>query len=67
LERDEAAFAAGWDAAHADMAAGLLIYRGSGHADHCGHWMVIQWPEHFSVAVEGFGICFQMSGTAKGS
>jgi hypothetical protein len=58
VERDEAAFAAGCDAARADIAAGRLIYRWSGHAGHWGHWIATQFSERFGVEVDGLGICF---------
>jgi hypothetical protein len=58
LERDEIAFAAGCDAARADLAAGCLLYRWSGHAGHWGHYIVTQLRERFGVVVDdGFGIC----------
>lgn len=55
---DETAFALGCEAARADIAAGRLVYRWSGHAGHWGHWIVTQLAERFGVGVEGFGICF---------
>jgi hypothetical protein len=58
MERDEAAFAAGCDAARADVAAGRLVYRWSGHAGHWGHYIATQLSERFGVGVESFGICF---------
>jgi hypothetical protein len=59
MERDEAAFAEGCEAARKDIAVGRLIYRWSGHAGHWGHWIVTQLAERFGVGVnEGFGICF---------
>jgi len=59
MERDEPAFAAGCEAARADIAANRLIYRWSGHAGHWGHWIVAQLAERFSVeGDDGFGICF---------
>jgi hypothetical protein len=58
VERDEAAFAAGCEAARADIAACRLIYRWSGHAGHWGHWIATQFSERFGVRVEGLGICF---------
>jgi hypothetical protein len=58
VERDEAAYAAGVEAAKADIAAGRLVYRWSGHAGHWGHWIVSQLAERFGVAVsDGFGVC----------
>jgi hypothetical protein len=58
LERDDAAFAAGREAARADVAAGRFIYRWSGHAGHWGHYIVTQLRERFGVNVDdGFGIC----------
>jgi hypothetical protein len=59
VERDDAAFAAGCEAARADLAAGRLLYRCSGHAGHWGHWIALQLAERFGVAVsESFGVCF---------
>ncbi|MHB1426967.1 MAG: hypothetical protein ACYC3I_27750 [Gemmataceae bacterium] len=59
MQRDEMAFAAGGEAAHADIAAGHLVYRWSGHAGHWGHWIVVQLAERFGVGVsDGFGVCF---------
>jgi len=59
VERDEAAYAAGVQAAKADIAAGRLVYRWGGHAGHWGHWIVTQFAERFGVGVsDGFGICF---------
>jgi hypothetical protein len=59
VEQDEAAFAAGSEAARNDIAVGRLIYRWSGHAGHWGHWIVTQLAERFGVGVDdGFGICF---------
>jgi hypothetical protein len=58
LERDDASFAAGCDAARADVAAGRLVYHWSGHAGHWGHWFVTQLADRFGVGVESFGICF---------
>jgi hypothetical protein len=59
VERDEAAFAAGCDAARADIAANRLVYRWSGHTGHRGHWIVTQLAERFGVGVsDGFGVCF---------
>ncbi len=59
MELDEAAFAAGCEAARADIAAGRLVYRWSGHAGHWGHWIVTQLAERFGVGVsDGFGVCF---------
>jgi len=58
MERDEAAFAAGCEAARADIAAGRLVYRWSGHTGHWGHWIVTQLEERFGVGVsDGFGVC----------
>jgi hypothetical protein len=58
MERDEAAFASGCAAARADIAAGRLHYRWSGHAGHWGHWIVTQLAERFGVNVDdGFGVC----------
>jgi hypothetical protein len=58
MERDDAAFAAGCEAARADIAAGCLVYRWSGHAGHWGHWIVTQLEKRFGVGVDdGFGIC----------
>lgn len=59
MERDEAAYAAGVEAATVDIAAGRLVYRWGGHAGHWGHWIVTQLAERFGVGVnEGFGVCF---------
>lgn len=59
VERDEVAYAAGVDAAMADVAAGRLIYRWGGHAGHWGHWIVSQLAVRFGVDVsDGFGVCF---------
>ena len=58
MERDESAFVAGCDAARADVQAGRLIYRWSGHAGHWGHWIVNQLSQRFGVAVAEFGVCF---------
>jgi hypothetical protein len=59
VERDEAAFAAGCEAARADIAAGRLVYRWGGHTGHWGHWIVTQLEERFGVGVsDGFGVCF---------
>jgi hypothetical protein len=59
VERDEAAFAVGCEAALADVATGRLVYRWVGHAGHWGHWIVLQLAERFGVTVnEGFGVCF---------
>jgi hypothetical protein len=59
VERDEAAFAAGCEAARADVASGRLVYRWSGHTGHWGHWIATQLAERFGVAVsDGFGVCF---------
>src|SRR5262245_38864984 len=59
MARDEAAFAAGCEAARTDIAAGRLLYRWSGHAGHWGHWIVTQLEQRFGVEVDdGFGICF---------
>ena len=58
MERDEAAFTAGSNAARADIAAGRLVYRWSGHAGHWGHWIVAQLAARFGVSVsDGFGVC----------
>lgn len=58
MEHDEAAFAAGCEAARTDIAAGRLVYRWSGHAGHWGHWIVTQLEQRFGVGVDdGFGIC----------
>jgi hypothetical protein len=58
VERDEAAFAAGCEAARTDIASGRLVYRWSGHAGHWGHWIVTQLEQRFGVEVDdGFGIC----------
>jgi hypothetical protein len=57
--RDEAAYAAGAEAAKADIATGHLVYRWGGHAGHWGHWIVMQLAERFGVGVnEGFAVCF---------
>ena len=59
MERDEVAFAAGVEAARADIAAGRLVYRWAGHSGHWGHWIVAQFAERFGVGVnDGFGVCF---------
>ena len=59
VERDEKAYAAGVEAATADIAAARLVYRWGGHAGHWGHWIVTQLAERFRVGVnEGFGVCF---------
>ena len=59
MRRDDAAFAAGCEAARADAVAGRLVYRWSGHAGHRGHWIVAQLAERFAVGVsDGFGVCF---------
>lgn len=59
MERDEAAFAAGCEAARSDIASGRLVYRWSGHTGHWGHWIVTQLDKRFGVGVDdGFGICF---------
>jgi len=59
VERDEAAFAAGGEAARGDIAASRLVYRWSGHAGHRGHWIVTQLEKRFGVGVsDGFGVCF---------
>ncbi len=59
MDRDEAAYTAGIEAAKADIAAGQLVYRWGGHAGHWGHWIVTQLAERFGVGVnEGFGVCF---------
>lgn len=66
MERDEAAFAAGCEAARTDIAAGCLVYRWSGHAGHWGHWIVTQLAKRFGVGVDdGFGICFVTDSTAS--
>jgi len=58
VERNEAAYAAGVEAAKADTAAGRLVYRWGGHAGHWGHWIVTQLAERFGVGVsDGFGVC----------
>src|SRR5436305_556727 len=58
VQRDEAAFAAGGEAARADIAASRLVYRWGGHAGHWGHWIVVQLAERFGFGVsEGFGVC----------
>ena len=58
MERDDDAFAAGVEAARADIATGRLVYRCRGHAGHWGHWIVTQLRERFGVEVnEGFGVC----------
>jgi hypothetical protein len=59
MELNEAAFAAGCEAARTDIAAGRLVYRWTGHAGHWGHWIVTQLAKQFGVGVDdGFGICF---------
>jgi hypothetical protein len=59
VERDEAAYAAGTEAAKADIAAGRREYRWGGHAGHGGHWIVTQLAERFGVGVnDRFGVCF---------
>jgi hypothetical protein len=59
VELDKTAFAEGAEAAKADVAAGRLVYRWSGHAGHWGHWIVGQFAERFGVGVsDGFGVCF---------
>jgi hypothetical protein len=59
VERDDAAFAAGSDAARSDIAAGRLVYRWGGHSGHWGHWIVTQLAERFGVSVnDSFGVCF---------
>jgi hypothetical protein len=59
MERDEAAFAAGSNAARADIATGRLVYRWGGHSGHWGHWIVTQLAKRFGVTVnDGFGVCF---------
>lgn len=59
MQRDDAAFAAGCEAAQADIAAGRLVYHWGGHAGHWGHWIVTQLAERFGVGVsDGFGVCF---------
>jgi hypothetical protein len=59
VERDEIAFAAGRDAALADIAASKLVYRWGGHSGHWGHWIVTQLAARFGVGVsDGFGVCF---------
>ena len=58
MERDEAAYTAGCEAARTDMAAGRLIYHWSGHAGHWGHYIVTQLKVRFGLDVdEGFGVC----------
>ena len=58
MERNDAAFTQGGDAARADITAGRLEYRWTGHAGHWGHYIVTQLHERFGVTVdEGFGIC----------
>ena len=59
MEWDDAAYAAGCEAARADVAAGRLIYRWTGHAGHWGHWIVTELRERFGMTVDdGFGVCF---------
>jgi len=59
VQRDDAAFAAGCEAARTDIAVGHLVYRWHGHAGHWGHWIVTQLAERFGVGVsDGFGVCF---------
>jgi hypothetical protein len=59
VERDEEAFAAGCEAARADIASGRLVYRWGGHTGHWGHWIATQLAERFGANVgEGFGVCF---------
>jgi len=59
VERDQAAFTAGREAARIDIAANRLVYRWNGHAGHWGHWIVSQLAQRFGVGVdEGFGVCF---------
>lgn len=66
MERDEATFAAGCEAARADIAAGRLVYRWGGHAGHWGHWIVTQLAVRFGVGVsEGFGVCFVTAASAS--
>src|SRR5262245_47677092 len=57
VERDDNAFQEGIVAAQADVAAGRLIYRWTGHSGHWGHWVALQLAERFGVVVEGLGIC----------
>jgi hypothetical protein len=64
VDRDEAAYAAGVEAAKSDIAAGRLMYRWGGHAGHWGHWIVTQLAERFGVGVnDGFGVCFVTAST----
>ena len=59
MEIDQTAFAAGVEAAKADIASGLLVYRWSGHAGHWGHWIVTELARRFAVGVnDRFGVCF---------
>jgi hypothetical protein len=58
MDRDDAAFAAGCEAARADVLAGRLVYRWSGHAGHWGHWIATQLAERYGVGMDGLGICF---------
>jgi hypothetical protein len=59
MNLDEAAFAAGAEAAKSDLAAGRPAYRWSGHSGHWGHWIVGQLADRYGIAVsDGFGVCF---------
>ena len=62
MERDEAAFSAGCEAARADIAADRLVFRWGGHAGHWGHWIVTQLAERFGVNVnDRFGVSWQLN------
>jgi hypothetical protein len=59
MKRDDAAFADGCQAARADITAGRLVFRWTGHAGHWGHWIVMELFQRFKMTVDdGFGICF---------
>src|SRR6516162_6227455 len=66
MERDAAAFAEGCEAARADIAAGRLVYRWSGHTGHWGHWIVTELAKRFGVGVDdGFGTCLVTSSSVS--
>ena len=65
MERDEAAFANGHEAARADVAAGRLIYRWRGHAGHWGHWIANELFVRFGMETEGLGICLVDAATTS--
>jgi hypothetical protein len=58
MEFDEIAFAKGYNAARADIAAGRFVYQWTGHTGHWGHWIATQFSDRFGMRVQGFGICF---------